>query len=103
MVTAHAARAEPIGPGRDVRAEPKLELPKLRGGPPNAAHCHTVGRHAVTPWTYLAWPACRAEIRKPTRRTVQQHTPTLLCSTKYHGPIHGAPRVPVRKVIAILV
>ena len=42
-------------------------------------------------------PACRAEIRKSTRRTVQQHTPTFLCSTKYHAPIHGAPRVPVRK------
>ena len=57
----------------------------------------------LTPWTNPAWPACRAEIRKPTRRTVQQHTPTFLCSTKYHGPIHSAPTVPVRKVIAILV
>jgi len=59
----------------------------------------------LTPWTNPAWPACRAEIRKPTRRTVtvQQHTPTFLCSTKYHGPIHSAPRGPVRKVIAILV
>ena len=53
----------------------------------------------LTPWTNPAWPACRAEIRKPTRRTVQQHTPTFLCSTKYHGPIHSAPRGPVRKVI----
>jgi len=34
MVGAHAARAEPIGPGRDVRAELKLELPKLPGGLP---------------------------------------------------------------------
>ena len=57
----------------------------------------------ATPLTNPAWPACRAEIRKPTRRTVQQHTPTFLCSTKYHGPIHSAPRDPVRKVIAILV
>ena len=30
----HGARAKPIGPGRDVRAETKLELPKLRGGLP---------------------------------------------------------------------
>ena len=30
MVSAHAARAQPIRPGRDVRAEHKLELPKLR-------------------------------------------------------------------------
>jgi len=34
MVDAHAARAEPIGPGRDVRAQLKLELPKLPGGLP---------------------------------------------------------------------
>ena len=27
-------RAKPIGPGRDVRAETKLELPKLRGSLP---------------------------------------------------------------------
>jgi hypothetical protein len=39
MVSAHAARAQPIRPGRDVdvRGEHKLELPKLRatgsGGP----------------------------------------------------------------------
>ena len=36
-VTARGLRGKPIGPGREVRAEPKLELPKLRGGPPNAA------------------------------------------------------------------
>ena len=37
MVSAHAARAKPIRPGREVRAEHELELPKLRGGPPTAA------------------------------------------------------------------
>ena len=115
MVDAHAARAEPIGPGRDVRAEHKLELPKLRAtgsGGPYTAQCGLpygtlwqvwARTYYLTPWTNPAWPACRAEIRKPTRRTVQQHTPTFLCSTKYYGPIHSAPRGPVRKVIAILV
>ena len=48
MVSAHAARAQPmmillpIRPGRDVRAEHKLELPKLRAtgsGGPYTAQC----------------------------------------------------------------
>ncbi len=30
--TDHGARAKPIGPGRERRAETKFELPKLRGG-----------------------------------------------------------------------
>ena len=38
MVGAHAARANPIGPGRELRAQVaaqlKLELPKLPGGLP---------------------------------------------------------------------
>ena len=33
-VTARGLRGKPIGPGREVRTEPKLELPKLRGGLP---------------------------------------------------------------------
>ena len=32
MGSDHGARAEPIRPGREVRAETKFELPKLRGG-----------------------------------------------------------------------
>ncbi len=36
MVTDHGARAKPIGPGREGRAETKFELPKLRGGPCSA-------------------------------------------------------------------
>ena len=42
MVSAHAARAQPIRPGRDVRAEHKFELPKLRAtgsGGPYTAQC----------------------------------------------------------------
>ena len=33
-VTARGLRGKPIGPGREVRAEPKLELPKLQAGLP---------------------------------------------------------------------
>ena len=47
MVSDHGARAEPIRPGREVRAETKFELPKLRGGPCSAADRHTVGRHVA--------------------------------------------------------
>ena len=49
MVSDHGARAsaEPIGPGRELRAETKFELPKLRGGPCSAADCHTLGRHVA--------------------------------------------------------
>ena len=43
-VTARGLRGKPIGPGREVRAEPKLELPEQPGGPPNAADRPTVGR-----------------------------------------------------------
>ena len=47
MVIHHGggARAEPIRKGRELRAETKFELPKLRGGPYSAADCHTLGRH----------------------------------------------------------
>ena len=44
MVSDHGARAEPIRQGRELRAEAKFELPKLRGGPCSAADCHTLGR-----------------------------------------------------------
>ena len=44
-----------------------------------------------------AVPAFGAEIFESTCSTVQQHTPRYLCSTKYHTPIHGAPRAPVRR------
>ena len=44
MVSDHGARAEPIRLGRELRAETKFELPKLRGGPCSAADCHTLGR-----------------------------------------------------------
>ena len=37
MVSDHGARAEPIRQGRELRAEAKFELPKLRGGPCSAA------------------------------------------------------------------
>ena len=47
MVSDHGARAEPIRPSREVRAETKFELPKLRGGPCSAADCHTLGRHVA--------------------------------------------------------
>ncbi len=42
-------------------------------------------------------------MRKSTLPTVQLHSPTLPCSTKYPraGPIHGASRVPVRTATAI--
>ena len=50
MVGAHAARAEPIGPGRDVRAELKLELPKLPGGLPMLRTAIRGARH-VAQWT----------------------------------------------------
>ena len=50
MVGAHAARAEPIGPGRDVRAELKLELPKLPGGLPMLRTAMRGARH-VAQWT----------------------------------------------------
>ena len=43
MVSDHGARAEPIRKGRELRAEAKFELPKLRGGPYSAADCHTLG------------------------------------------------------------
>ena len=33
-VTARGLRGKPIGPGREVRAEPKFELPKLQAGLP---------------------------------------------------------------------
>ena len=41
----HGARAQPIRLGRELRAETKFELPKLRGagGPYSAADCHTLG------------------------------------------------------------
>ena len=39
MVSARGLRGKPIGPGREVRAEPKFELPKLRGGLPSAECC----------------------------------------------------------------
>ena len=42
MVSDHGARAEPIRQGRELRAETKFELPKLRGGPCSAADRHTV-------------------------------------------------------------
>ena len=45
MVSDHGVRAEPIRKGRELRAETKVELPKLRGGPYSAADCHTLGRH----------------------------------------------------------
>ena len=32
MVSDHGARAQPIRMGRELRAEAKFELPKLRGG-----------------------------------------------------------------------
>ena len=47
MVSDHRARAEPIRAGRELRAETKFELPKLRGGPCSAADRHTVGRHVA--------------------------------------------------------
>ena len=47
MVSDHGARAEPIRKGRELRAETKFELPKLRGGPCSAADCHTLGRHVA--------------------------------------------------------
>ena len=47
MVSDHGARAEPIRKGRELRAETKFELPKLRGGPYSAADCHTLGRHVA--------------------------------------------------------
>ena len=37
MVTVRGLLGKPIGPGREVRAEPKFELPKLRGGLPLSA------------------------------------------------------------------
>ena len=43
MVSDHGARAEPIRKGRELRAETKFDLPKLRGGPYSAADCHTLG------------------------------------------------------------
>ena len=43
-----------------------------------------------------AVPAFGAEIFESTCSTVQQHTPRYLCSTKYHTPIHGAPRAPLQ-------
>ena len=46
MASDHGARAEPIRLGRELRAEAKFELPKLRGVPCSAADCHTLGRHA---------------------------------------------------------
>jgi len=55
MVDAHAARAEPIGPGRDVRAELKLELPKLPGGLPMLRTAIRGARH-VAGWQQRAWP-----------------------------------------------
>ena len=45
MVSDHGARAQPIRLGRELRAEAKFELPKLRGVPYSAADCHTLGRH----------------------------------------------------------
>ena len=48
MVSDHGARAEPIRKGRELRAETKVELPKLRGGPYSAADCHTLGRPPQT-------------------------------------------------------
>ena len=42
MVSGHAARAKPIRPGREVRAEHKFELAKLRAtgsGGPYTAQC----------------------------------------------------------------
>ena len=47
MVSDHGARAEPIRLGRELRAEAKFELPKLRGVPCSAADCHTLGRHVA--------------------------------------------------------
>jgi hypothetical protein len=93
------------------RASPAISMGRTRGCPPNM-HPHTgsanCGRRDrpddpealpenLFRRVHCAFPARRAEIRKSTRRTVQQRTPTFLCSTKYHGPIHGASRVPVRK------
>ena len=43
MVSDHGARAQPIRLGRELRAEAKFELPKLRGGPYSGADCHTLG------------------------------------------------------------
>jgi hypothetical protein len=34
MVSAHAARATSVGPGRQVRVGPRFELPKLQAGLP---------------------------------------------------------------------
>ena len=34
MVSAHAARAISVGPGRQVRVGPRFELPKLQAGLP---------------------------------------------------------------------
>ena len=47
MVSDHGARAQPIRLGRELRAEAKFELPKLRGVPCSAADCHTLGRHVA--------------------------------------------------------
>ena len=65
MVSAHAARAQPIRPGRDVRAEHKFELPKLRAtgsGPVGgltlrvrllSADCHTAQVWARTYYFFI--------------------------------------------------
>ena len=64
MVSDHGARAEPIRQGRELRAEAKFELPKLRGVPADwqvKPHCRP-SEVANGPWADAAgsmrrgWP-----------------------------------------------
>ena len=116
MVSDHGARAEPICPGRELRAETKFELPKLRGGPYSAADCHTVGRsslftlqnHCKAPhaaWvaqTLLrpsapdpgGWAGHAPRGRSPSRRASEAATRSAAClpSVWQSAALQGPPR-----------